>query len=84
MVTISGGMREHADVVSALKGLTDRDFRFFGVGQLAYIRPVRIEGEVRYAVCGADGTPLTVVSSATEAQDILARNAMGSGSGMVH
>ena len=84
MLTITGGPQRKQEVVEALRGLTDRDFRFFGMGHLAYIRPVRVGGENRFAVCGADGTPLTVVESAGEARDILARNALGGGSGMVH
>lgn len=37
------------------------DFATFGVEQLAYIKPVVIEGTSAYAVHGADGRPLAAV-----------------------
>lgn len=37
------------------------DFATFGVEQLAYIKPVVIEGTPAYAVHGADGRPLAAV-----------------------
>lgn len=44
----------------ALKKITTQDFLRFGVQQVAYVRPVRVEDRVAWAIHAADGTPLTV------------------------
>ncbi|MCB1532717.1 MAG: DUF1150 family protein [Alphaproteobacteria bacterium] len=43
-----------------LKNLSSRDFLNFGLEQVAYIRPIRIDGQSAFAVHGADGTPIAV------------------------
>lgn len=48
---------------SLLKGLSTQDFLNFGVQQIAYIRPVELEGVEAYAVHAADGTPLSVMDT---------------------
>lgn len=43
-----------------LKGLSVTDFQAFGVEQLAYIRPMTIDGAAVFAICAADGRQLAV------------------------
>lgn len=40
-----------------------QDFHTFGLEDLAYVKPVVIEGQQLHAVHAADGTPLTVLSA---------------------
>lgn len=84
MITIASTVRQRQDVIQVLEQLSGHDFRFFGMGHLAYIRPVRVDGQNRYAICGADGTPLSVVDTAQEAREIIMRNDMGAGTAMLH
>lgn len=55
-----------------LRSLSAADFRSFGVGQLAYVRPALIENRPGWAVHGADGAPVTF-SSRREIAFVLAR-----------
>jgi len=41
-----------------LKTLTPHDFAMLGFGEVAYVRPVTIQGEEVFAVMGADGRQL--------------------------
>ena len=40
---------------TALKTLTQQDLAMLGFGEVAYIRPVMVQGEEIFAVMGADG-----------------------------
>lgn len=40
---------------TTLKTLTQQDFAMLGFGEVAYVRPVRVQGEEIFAVMGADG-----------------------------
>jgi hypothetical protein len=55
-------------VVETLRHLSNKDFASFGMNDIAYIKPVSMQGEARYAVHAADGTPLTVVADREVAQ----------------
>lgn len=50
------------------------DFAIFGIEQLAYIKPVVIEGTPAYAVHGADGHPLAAVSDRDVAFALVRQN----------
>lgn len=50
------------------------DFATFGVEQLAYIKPVVIEGTPAYAVHGADGRPLAAVGDRDVAFALVRQN----------
>ncbi len=39
----------------ALKALTQQDLAALGIGEIAYLRPVSVQGEEVVAVMGADG-----------------------------
>lgn len=40
---------------ATLKTLTQQDFTMLGFGEVAYIRPMIIQGEQVFAIMGADG-----------------------------
>jgi hypothetical protein len=50
-------------LIASLRALSPHDWLGFGVGAVAYVRPVTIEGEKVFAVHAADGTPLSVARS---------------------
>ncbi|MDH5410362.1 MAG: DUF1150 domain-containing protein [Alphaproteobacteria bacterium] len=41
--------------ITALKTITQQDLAMLGYGEIAYIRPLIIQGEQVFAVMGADG-----------------------------
>jgi hypothetical protein len=45
-----------------LRQLSSKDFASFGVNDLAYLKPVIVNGVAGFAIHAADGTPLTVVN----------------------
>ncbi|WP_029011675.1 DUF1150 family protein [Niveispirillum irakense] len=45
-----------------LRQLSPKDFASFGVNDLAYVKPVTLEGKPGFAIHAADGTALTVVA----------------------
>lgn len=62
------------DIKATLKNLSDNDFLNFGMQQVAYVRPVKLdEGEV-YAVHAADGTTLSVMDSLDTAVVMIRHN----------
>ena len=42
--------------------LAARDFRTLGLEQLAYVKPVTVDGEAAFAVYAADGTEIAVMA----------------------
>ena len=58
----------------ALKGLSHDDFLNFGMQDIAYTRAVEIEGQAAFAIHAADGTLLSVVESAQDANMLLEQN----------
>lgn len=61
-------INKHPDIDSIqpreiLKNLSSQDFLNFGVEDVAYIRPVTVEGASAFAIHRADGTPISVAES---------------------
>jgi hypothetical protein len=54
--------------------LTHPDLLQFGLGQVAYIREVRIMNKSLFAVHAADGTPMSVFDTETAAREAIAEN----------
>lgn len=50
--------------IRADKRFTDQDWLAFGLNEVAYVRPVKMEGQQVFAIHGADGAQLAVVPSA--------------------
>ncbi len=40
---------------AALKSLTQQDLAMLGYGEVAYVRPIAVQGEEVFAIMGADG-----------------------------
>jgi hypothetical protein len=53
--------------VSADGTINPRDFLAFGVGEVAYVRPVRMMNKSLFAIHAADGTPLSIFDNETDA-----------------
>lgn len=54
--------------------LTHPDLLQFGLGQIAYVREVRVMNKSIFAVHAADGTPMSVFDSETAALEAVAQN----------
>jgi hypothetical protein len=46
-----------------LRGLSEQDFRNFGVNQIAYIKPLHVMNRKVFGLYGADGGALAVIDS---------------------
>lgn len=57
-----------------LRALSAQDFLNFGLHQVAYIRPVHVEGQAAWSLHAADGTALTVQNKAHLAAVIARQN----------
>ncbi len=68
-------MNEKCDsTAQALRHLTAQDFLAFGVQQIAYIRPVMMNGAAAFAIHAADGTPLAFHENAETAKALTRQN----------
>ena len=62
---------------AALRRMTERQLGKLGLSQLAYVRPVMMDGAMAYAIHEADGTPMalatdrTLAEAAIEHQDLV-------------
>jgi len=66
-VNAPGGAGDQADAMAQATGptfdvrhLTADQLQQLGVSQLAYVKPVVVDGARAYAIHGADGTPMAV------------------------
>ena len=59
-----------------LRRLSTRDFKTMGMNQMAYIREVKVDGQLSFAVHAADGTQLAVNDSAELAMASVLNNDM--------
>ncbi|HYE49167.1 MAG TPA: DUF1150 family protein [Azospirillaceae bacterium] len=50
------------DAAQFLRRLSPQDFAAFGVKEVAYVRPVVVNGAAGFAIHAADGTPLAVAA----------------------
>ncbi len=48
--------------LESIAGLTSQDFKTLGLEQLAYVKPVTVDGEAVFAVFAADGTEIAVMA----------------------
>ncbi len=62
---------------AAIRAMSAKQLAQLGLSQLAYVRPVMMDGERAYAIHGADGTPvalaadLDLAEAAIEQQDLV-------------
>ena len=60
----SNGPPEGPGAPMSLKALSVADWARFGAGEIAYIRPVLVNGQKAIAIHAADGTPIGAAPSA--------------------
>jgi hypothetical protein len=48
--------------IERIRQMSRQELALFGVQDMAYVKPVAVEGERNYAVHAADGTAITVVA----------------------
>jgi len=61
-------------VAERLRTIEARDFAMLGIQDLAYVRPVVVEGNRGFAIHAADGTQLAVAASEAQAYGIIMQN----------
>jgi hypothetical protein len=49
-------------VIEKLRALSANDFASLGMSDLAYVKPVQVDGRPAYAIHAADGTQMAVVN----------------------
>ena len=54
--------------------LSSHDWANFGVNDLAYLKPVMLEGQQRYAIHAANGTPLAIMDDREVAHAAIRQN----------
>lgn len=64
---------EHVNLFTKLREISAQDFLALGKEQIAYVRPVEVDGRKAFAVHAADGTPIIVLESYHSAINLLAR-----------
>ena len=84
MMLINATPGRRAEFRAMLADMPAERFKLMGLGNLAYIRRVEVGGAARHAVCGADGTVLSVFESADDARAAIARNDMNAGTATLH
>jgi len=48
-------------IIEKLRALSPTDFAALGTSDLAYVKPVQIDGKIAYSIHAADGTGMAVV-----------------------
>ncbi|MCM2342958.1 MAG: DUF1150 domain-containing protein [Alphaproteobacteria bacterium] len=59
---------------AALRDLSAQDFLAFGLAQMAYVRPIKVEGQAAWALHAADGTVLTIQNQALLVEALARQN----------
>lgn len=65
---------KHTDRLIDPHAMTKGDFAAFGNGDIAYIRPVSVNGEDAFAVHSADGLTLAVITDLDVAVAVVRQN----------
>lgn len=63
-------------ITQSLRALSPQDFVAFGVDHIAYVKPMKVENALVWAVHAADGTPLTIMSELDVACAAIRQNDM--------
>ena len=71
-------INEAADglIVLNLRQLSTKQFSSLGVSQLAYVKPVLLNGARAFAIHGADGTPMAVAGDEAVAMAAIEQHEM--------
>lgn len=57
-----------------LKNISSKEFALWGIQDIAYIRPVTVDGKTAFAVHAADGTRVAVMTTLALAQATVRQN----------
>ena len=68
--------RDENTEFKAATEMTPEFFATFGVGEVAYVRPVETDDRISYAVHAADGRPLAIAPNREAAYALIMRNEM--------
>ncbi|MGO4125569.1 DUF1150 family protein [Inquilinus sp. YAF38] len=66
----------NTDTIPTFTQMSPTDFAAIGLNQIAFVKPVVVEGEPAFAVHGADGTPLAMVKDRDLAFAVVRQNDM--------
>lgn len=67
---------EGPQIFVKLREISAQDFLALGKEQVAYVRPVEIDGKKAFSVHAADGTPMIVLENYNSAINLLVREDM--------
>ncbi|NBX73364.1 MAG: DUF1150 family protein [Alphaproteobacteria bacterium] len=56
-------MLQQLSNLSPSRRMTEAELAEFGLNELAYIKPLKVQGEWMHGVYGADGTPITIIQN---------------------
>ncbi len=70
----TGSFTDRAGGENALRALSAGGLARLGLGAIAYIRPVTVDGQPVFAVHAADGTPIAIAARLTLAQSVALQN----------
>jgi hypothetical protein len=73
-----GEMRNGAEdpMINALRQMTSEQLLYFGERQVAYLRAGMCDGEMRFVLFGADGTPLAQTDAVATAVEMAAEHGL--------
>lgn len=60
--------------LARLKNISAKEFALWGIQDIAYIRPMTVEGRKAYAIHAADGTQVAVMSAPEVAMAAVRQN----------
>ncbi|MEQ8653694.1 MAG: DUF1150 family protein [Kiloniellales bacterium] len=60
--------------VKTIRNITQQDFAALGLGQVAYVRPMMIDGHQAFAVHAANGRAIAALASDAAAQGAIREN----------
>ena len=70
-------MAEHTDAGGIdIRTLTQEQLMALGMAQLAYVKPVWMDGTTAFAIFAADGSPMAVAADCQLAVDTIIENEM--------
>lgn len=75
-MTQKSGHIENNPIAKFLKAISSKEFLDFGKEDIAYVRPVKIDGQKLFAIHAADGTPLSIMQNKREAVMVVEKNDM--------
>jgi len=73
---MTDNMPQRSRKVISVRALTPEQFSHLGAGHIAYVRPIRQDGEAAFAIHGADGAQIAVAPDAEVAYAAIRQHEM--------